>query len=170
MPIPFGPAVVEGTALDTRTTLIIKNLPAHYTSAALGHLLDSLGLRGCFNFVYVPVNYKSLTAFGYGTVDMASHNAALTLARSLQGFQGLDQARQPLEVDWSDRQGLQQQIVRYRDSPLMHSSVSEDLKPMLFRDGRRIPFPEPTKKIQPPSHRPTRVQNGQNSRRGRITR
>lgn len=167
--VPYSPAVLEGSALDARTTLIIKNLPACYTSTALCHLLDSFGLRGCCNFVYVPMNYKSRIAFGYGTVDVVSHDAALSLARSLHGLR-LDQAKLPLEVDWSERQGLQQQIVRYRDSPLMHSSVPNDLKPMLFRDGQRIAFPGPTRKVQAPKDRPTRFRTSQNSRKARVTR
>ena len=32
----------------------------------------------------------------------------------------------------------------YRNSPVMHPSVSLKCKPLLFRDGEQIPFPPPT--------------------------
>lgn len=50
------------------------------------------------------------------------------------------------EVHWSNNQGLEAHIERYRNSPIMHSVPAEHL-PWLFKDGVRIPFPQPTKTL-----------------------
>jgi hypothetical protein len=65
-----------------------------------------------------------------------------------------------LEVVWSrglDRQGLQANIDRYRNSPVMHSIVPDEFKPVLFSCGRRIPFPRPSEKLEAPTRLPRSV-------------
>merc|ERR1712224_824451 len=52
---------------------------------------------------------------------------------------------------WSDPyQGLAANIERYRNSPVMGSTVHEMYKPLLIVDGKVLPFPAPTKKLNPP--------------------
>lgn len=47
-------------------------------------------------------------------------------------------------------------MLRYRDSPIMHGSVPDEFKPVIFEagTGRRVDFPEPTKKLRAPRRRP----------------
>merc|ERR1712045_1003585 len=47
-------------------------------------------------------------------------------------------------------QGLEEQIERYRNSPLMHPRVSDELRPAVYSRGVRLPFPKPTVSIRPP--------------------
>merc|ERR1711924_370716 len=55
------------------------------------------------------------------------------------------------EVGWSNKhQGLAEQIRRYRNSPVMHDSVPDEYKPMLFRKGIRQDFPAPTQMLKRP--------------------
>jgi len=59
-----------------------------------------------------------------------------------------------MEVCWSmPHQGLDLQIRRFQNSPVMHPSVPDEIKPMLFTDGVRSPFPEPTKQLREPRAR-----------------
>mmetsp|Transcript_65123 Transcript_65123/g.128611 ORF Transcript_65123/g.128611 Transcript_65123/m.128611 type:complete len:83 (-) Transcript_65123:41-289(-) len=54
-------------------------------------------------------------------------------------------------VSWGNPlQGLQAHIEKFRNSPVMHSEVKDEWKPILFRQGHRIAFPDPTKVIQRP--------------------
>merc|ERR1719181_116213 len=56
-----------------------------------------------------------------------------------------------LEVTWSDlSQGLEENIERYRNSSMLHASVPEEFKPLLFSQGARVPFPPPTRPIRQP--------------------
>merc|ERR1719413_153276 len=61
---------------------------------------------------------------------------------------------EPCEVLWSENlQGYDAHVERYRNSPVMHESVADKFKPALYKDGVRIPFPEPTKTIRAPRAR-----------------
>jgi len=61
------------------------------------------------------------------------------------------QSEKVCQVVWSDAmQGLDQHVERYRDCPVMHESIPDEFKPVLFKDGVRVLFPEPTKKIRAP--------------------
>jgi hypothetical protein len=61
------------------------------------------------------------------------------------------QSEKVAAVTWSDAmQGLDEHVERYRDCPVMHESIPDEFKPLLFKDGVRVPFPKPTKKIQAP--------------------
>uniref|UniRef100_A0A7S2FU57 Uncharacterized protein n=1 Tax=Alexandrium andersonii TaxID=327968 RepID=A0A7S2FU57_9DINO len=50
-----------------------------------------------------------------------------------------------------DQQGLERQIEAYRNHMLMHRLVPDDRRPMLFRNGQRVPFPPPTRPIFHPA-------------------
>jgi len=61
-------------------------------------------------------------------------------------------------VSWSQPlRGLEAHVDRYRNSPLMHALVPDTYRPLLFRDGQRIAFPPPTKKIKAPRKGSTRM-------------
>jgi len=51
-------------------------------------------------------------------------------------------------MHWSVCQGLNENIARYRNSPLMSEDVPAFYKPVLLEDGVRSPFPEPTKQLR----------------------
>mmetsp|Transcript_37822 Transcript_37822/g.66661 ORF Transcript_37822/g.66661 Transcript_37822/m.66661 type:complete len:108 (+) Transcript_37822:445-768(+) len=61
------------------------------------------------------------------------------------------------EATWNEpRRTREQYIERYRNSPIMHDSVPDEHRPALFEDGKRVPFPEPTKVIRRPRIRHTK--------------
>jgi len=47
-------------------------------------------------------------------------------------------------------QGLEDNIERYRNSPVMHEAVPAQYKPLLFDGGVPVAFPAPTKSIRFP--------------------
>ena len=53
------------------------------------------------------------------------------------------------QVSWSGpHQGQAAHVERYRSSPIMHSSVPDECKPIVLKDGERAVFPEALKKIR----------------------
>jgi len=55
------------------------------------------------------------------------------------------------EVTWSKPcQGFCANVEKYRNSSVMHHSVPEEYKPVVFCHGQRVPFPEPTKVLSLP--------------------
>jgi|Transcript_93367 RNA recognition motif-containing protein len=136
-----------------RTTVMLRNIPNNLTRAGLLDLLESRGFPTvCFNFLYLPMDFRRDANLGYAFVNLTSAHDADRFFQVFQGFQGWGCASGKIgEVCWGEPlQGLDKHIDRYRNSPVMHSNVPEEHKPLLFRDGMRIPFPEPTKKIRAP--------------------
>jgi len=117
---------------EAKTTIVLKNLPEVYTRAKLLELLDDEGYRRRYDFVYLPIDFGSNTNFGYAFVNLVD-------------------TPKKAEVTWSEkRQGLEAQIERYRNSPMMRNSLPEGAKPLLLKDGFPQPFPGPTKEVRNP--------------------
>jgi len=143
----------ESQQVETRTTVMVRNLPLDYTREHLLDLLDSQGFRGCYNFAYFPMDFRRWAGFGYAFVNMVSAEEALRIRRELSGFcEWKVPSVKVVEVCWGDPlQGFEACVERYRNSPIMHESVPDVCKPAIFVDGYQQPFPEPTKKLSEPT-------------------
>jgi hypothetical protein len=121
----------------------------------LAELLDAEGFVGCFDFAYVPIDFSRQQAFGYAFVNWRTPADACDAMEHLNGNSSwAAPGQEALDVQWSDpHQGLQIQITRYQNSPVMHPNIPANLKPMLFEDGVRKEFPKPTKTIKAPRSR-----------------
>ena len=51
--------------VDTRTTIMLRNLPSSFTRAALFEILEDRGFSGRFDFVYIPIDFASGACLGY---------------------------------------------------------------------------------------------------------
>lgn len=135
-----------------RTTVMLRNLPNNYTRRMLLQLLDEEDFEGQYNFLYLPIDFGTAACLGYAFVNCISEVQAQRLIRSFQGFSAWRVRTRKLgRASWSDpHQGLQANVERYRNSPVMHESVPQDFKPIVFKDGVPVPFPKPTKKVRAP--------------------
>lgn len=150
----------ETKSIVTKTTCMLRNLPNIYTRDTLLLLLDNSGFAGKYNFLYVPMDFNTDDNLGYAFVNMVTPEDAMELQTYFQGFSNWALAgntktsvgcNKVCEVGWSDAlQGLNAHVERYRNSPVMHDSVPDSFKPLLFSNGQRVPFPVPTKKIRAP--------------------
>merc|ERR1712032_617872 len=142
----------ESIPNDDRTTLMFRNLPNNYNRSTLWQMLDSEGFKATYNLVYLPTDFRNFAGFGYAFVNFVSHEDAKKAKSSFQGFaRWRVPSRKTCDVVWSGPvQGLQAHTERYRNSPVMHDSVPDEYKPVVFVNGIRVPFPPPTKRIRPP--------------------
>lgn len=125
-----------------RTTLVFRKLPKNVTRISLLEMLDTAGLKGLYDFVYLPMDFKKGKVFGYAIVNFVGNQWAEQARFHFEG--------EGVNTDWSDsHQGFDELIQRYRDSPIMHPSMPESSKPIIFCNGSVAPFPSPTKKVQP---------------------
>lgn len=117
-------------------------------------LLKDEGFEMLINFIYVPMNFHARENFGYGFINLVTHEEAERCRETLQGFTGW-----PAHLEWDKAcdvgngetcQGVEGHIERYRNSPVMHESVPEEHKPALYEKGVRKPFPAPTKQLKKP--------------------
>ncbi|CAJ1332279.1 unnamed protein product [Effrenium voratum] len=138
-----------------KTTVMLRNVPNNYTRDMLLSLLNSKGLRGRYNFLYLPCDFKRNANLGYAFVNLVDRKAVSELWRRFDGFRGwcLPSAK-VCQVRWSGpHQGFQAHVDRYRNSQVMHKSVPDEYRPVIFANGVRQRFPPPTKFIKPPQDR-----------------
>jgi hypothetical protein len=140
---------------EWRSTVMIRNMPNNYTREMLLELVDLMGFAGTYDFVYLPIDFQSQAGLGYAFINFASVADAL---RCFDRFEGFSDWKVPSEkvctITWSSpTQGLEAHLERYRNSPVMHHSLADDWKPVLFQMGRRVAFPPPTKPIKTPKVR-----------------
>merc|ERR1711920_93718 len=135
----------------SKTTLMLRNLPAGLSRSMVMDLLRAGGFADHIAFIYLPMNLRTSGNFGYAFVDFDSTNVAEQCKETMEGFMGWSQpSEKALELAWSETQGLSAHVHRYRDSPLMHDSVEDEVKPAMFKNGIRIAFPRPTKPVRAP--------------------
>lgn len=157
----------DGVA-DDRTTVMLRNIPNRYNRNILLQLLNSQGFETKYDFVYLPMDFRNSVNLGYAFVNLTSNSDAIRLMAQFQNFHAwnLDSPK-VCEVSWAHpHQGLMAHVERYRNSPVMHSSMPDEFKPMVFHHGRRVAFPAPTKAIRAPKLRP--VRNNEREREQRL--
>merc|ERR1712151_99912 len=134
------------------TTAMMRNIPSEYTRADLLELIDQHGFNGLYDLVYMPTDFQKEANHGYAFINLITVDDAEKFRTHFTGFSsGMVPSDRICEVAWSHvLQGLDVHIEHYRNSPMMHESVEDRFRPILFKNGQRINFPEPTKVIKAP--------------------
>lgn len=154
--VPASMAEQEwSTTEEWRTTVMIRNMPNNYTLSMFLDLVDSMGFAGLYNFAYLPIDFQSQAGLGYAFVNFIRVSDAQSCFTHLEGFSAWKVPSDKVcTVTWSSpTQGFEEHVERYRNSPVMHHSIPEEWKPVLFHQGMRVPFPPPTKAIKTPKIR-----------------
>jgi len=154
-------SIVVSQEQATWTCFMLKNLPQSMNTSKLASLLVDAGLLGKFDFVYVPRSFRTKAGLGYGFVNVASAEHAADVALAMRGFNswpslGSSPSEKVCEVRWAsvELQGLEANVMRYRDSPLMHSRIDASFKPQIFdASGEVVTFPAPQRKLKAPRYR-----------------
>jgi RNA recognition motif-containing protein len=138
-----------------KTTMMFRNLPDGFTRLQLEELLDAEGFAAQYDFIYLPADLSTGACFGYAFVNIVTPSAARSFMDHFQGFDKwpVDCDKRAVVHTSEGIQGRDEQVERYRNSPLMHESVSDDLRPAIYRDGARVAFPESTVPLKPPRAR-----------------
>lgn len=149
------PLPAENTEEEDLTTVMLRNIPNSYTSASMLELLDRYGFFGKYDFVYLPMDFQKGVNLGYAFVNFQQSGDGLQFASVFQGFADWQcSSAKAGDVSWAQpNQGLQAHVDRYRNSPVMHPSVPDGYKPMVFHRGHRTSFPTPTRNIKAPKMR-----------------
>jgi len=131
------------------TVVMVRNIPGDMSRAVFLEALDAGGFSKSYDFVYVPMNFQKGVRLGYAIVNFVESTSAVAAALYLASVELGDSC---LKASVSDsKQTLSDLILKYRDCAVMHSSVPSECKPVIFAEGVMVPFPEPTKVLEPPS-------------------
>jgi len=151
-PVKPKPRQRERGSKTARTTMMMRNLPNNYTRDMLLELLDAGGFSGLYDFVYLPCDFGRNANLGYAFVNLVAENHTEAFWETFNGFSqwSLPTAK-VCEISWGGpHQGLKAHVDRYKNSPVMHESVPDEYKPVIFANGVRKPFPAPTRRIKSP--------------------
>ena len=93
---------------------------------------------------------QPLTVPIHSFVNLTTPERAEKLRLAFEGFDDWPSSfsTTACTTHWSVCQGLKENIRRYRNSPLMSDDVPAFFKPVLLKNGVRISFPQPTKKLR----------------------
>lgn len=142
-------AVAGGVA----TTIMMRNVPRHFSRDGLRLLLDSEGFSGKYDFIYLPKDFRTSVVRSFAFVNFVSPVDAEQFREHFTRFRRWGVATgKTCNVSWArpDQQGLRANIERFRNSSVMHRSVAEECRPLLLVAGIPTTFPKNTKKLWPP--------------------
>ncbi|RLN35290.1 hypothetical protein C2845_PM03G04200 [Panicum miliaceum] len=135
---------------SNRTTLMIRHLPNDFTKMRLMAIIDEHcfmenekiapgGVKSEYDFLYVPIDFRTMANKGYAFVNMTSPDAARRLWEHLHGHRWeVRRCGKTCAVDYGAVQGLVRLVDHFSLSSF--ECDSEDLLPVRFeppRDGTR---------------------------------
>jgi len=118
-------------------TLMIRNVPNRCSQRALIKELESLGLGGTFDFVYVPLDLRTISNVGYAFVNFLKSTDACRCARLLQCHRMQRQVKigKEVAVSVAQIQGLEANIRHYEKSTRGKSRLRQR-RPVLLPNGQ----------------------------------
>lgn len=144
----------SGSEDSPKTTVFMKNVPTSYTRSAFLELLDREGFAGEYDLVYLPIDFESQSCLGYAFINCLSSQIATRFCSRFQGFATWDvPSDKACEMGAAAQQGFKANVDRYRNSAVMHDSVPDECRPVIFSSGVRVPFPAPTRRLKAPQTR-----------------
>lgn len=137
------------------TTVMFRNIPNKYTRDMLVKQLEQ-DLRGQFDFVYLPIDFKNQCNVGYAFINFRSFEACQSFLQSFNGVEvrkclpGLN-SRKVTEVTPARVQGFEDNVQRLRNSPVMRELAHHpEWMPLIFdEDGTQLTFPDPERLLEP---------------------
>ncbi|XP_010247555.1 PREDICTED: protein MEI2-like 2 [Nelumbo nucifera] len=138
---------------DTRTTLMIKNIPNKYTSKMLLAAIDE-NHRGTYDFLYLPIDFKNKCNVGYAFINMVSPSHIIPFYEAFNGKKWEKfNSEKVASLAYARIQGKAALVTHFQNSSLMNED--KRCRPILFHsegsDGDQIiqePFPSNTMNIR----------------------
>jgi hypothetical protein len=105
-------------------------------------MMNARGLAGLYDFVYLPMDFKTKSSIGYAFANFRSSAAALSFYASMDGYsQWPIRSKKVCSVQWSSTQGLEANVRLILKSGVMRKKCPDEFKPSVFVAGRPVPFP-----------------------------
>jgi len=129
---------------DSRTTLMIKNIPNKYTSKMLLAAIDE-NHRGSYDFLYLPIDFKNKCNVGYAFINMISPTHIIPFYQAFNGKKWEKfNSEKVASLAYARIQGKSALITHFQNSSLMNED--KRCRPILFHSegpeaGDLEPFP-----------------------------
>ncbi|TVT99860.1 hypothetical protein EJB05_54747 [Eragrostis curvula] len=129
---------------DTRTTLMIKNIPNKYTSKMLLAAIDE-NHKGTYDFIYLPIDFKNKCNVGYAFINMTNPRHIIPFYQTFNGKKWEKfNSEKVASLAYARIQGKSSLIAHFQNSSLMNED--KRCRPILFHSdgpnaGDQEPFP-----------------------------
>ncbi|CAE7445883.1 TE1 [Symbiodinium natans] len=154
-----GPA--RSSEMCGQTSMVLRNIPKIFTRDMLCNLLEAHRCLEEVDFLYLPIRHKDGRCLGYAFINFTTSAAALAFRGHFHDMHlpcslgscpqaGAGPAVALAVHANTQMRRLEDLLAKYTDSPILHPFVPEWLKPILLENGRRVPFPSPTRLVEPP--------------------
>ncbi|TKY57228.1 MEI2 2 [Spatholobus suberectus] len=122
---------------DTRTTLMIKNIPNKYTSKMLLAAIDE-NHRGSYDFLYLPIDFKNKCNVGYAFINMVSPSHIIPFYKAFNGKKWEKfNSEKVASLAYARIQGKGALVTHFQNSSLMNED--KWCRPILFHSkGQEI--------------------------------
>ncbi|XP_042494627.1 protein MEI2-like 2 isoform X2 [Macadamia integrifolia] len=135
---------------DTRTTLMLKNIPNKYTSKMLLAAIDEHH-RGTYDFLYLPIDFKNKCNVGYAFINMVSPSHIIPFYQAFNGKKWEKfNSEKVASLAYARIQGKAALVTHFQNSSLMNED--KRCRPILFHseglEGDQEPFPSNTMNIR----------------------
>ncbi|KAG7355802.1 RNA recognition motif containing protein [Nitzschia inconspicua] len=138
--------------LDTRTSLMVRNIPNKYTQQMLLSEFNENGHGpGVIDFFYLPIDFKNRCNRGYAFINFVDFKDILMFHRQYYGKHWRTfNSDKICDITYARIQGKAAMLKRFENSALMEKD--EEYKPLVFvsngpEKGKRLPFPDPSNRV-----------------------
>ncbi|ESR50425.1 hypothetical protein CICLE_v10030681mg [Citrus x clementina] len=115
---------------DTRTTLMIKNIPNKYTSKMLLAAIDE-NHRGTYDFLYLPIDFKNKCNVGYAFINMVSPSHIISFYEAFNGKKWEKfNSEKVASLAYARIQGQAALVTHFQNSSLMNED--KRCRPIVF--------------------------------------
>jgi len=133
-PLPLSPGV---------TTLMVRNIPTRFTSVSFLRILDECGFRNCFDFFYLPMDFRTGKNMGYAFLNFITNDYACAFCSLFHGRRlRMTTSTKVIEISPSRRQGLVENVALFKASDLLGSLSLPHFKPLVMIGGTLRPLSE----------------------------
>ncbi|KAK3039073.1 hypothetical protein RJ639_028524 [Escallonia herrerae] len=116
---------------DTRTTLMIKNIPNKYTSKMLLAAIDENHM-GAYDFLYLPIDFKNKCNVGYAFINMVSPSHIISFYQAFNGKKWEKfNSEKVASLAYARIQGKGALVTHFQNSSLMNED--KRCRPILFQ-------------------------------------
>lgn len=129
---------------DSRTTLMIKNIPNKYTSKMLLSTIDEHH-KGTYDFIYLPIDFKNKCNVGYAFINLNDPKHIIPFHQAFNGKKWEKfNSEKVASLAYARIQGKAALIAHFQNSSLMNED--KRCRPILFHSdgpnaGDQEPFP-----------------------------
>jgi hypothetical protein len=106
------------------TTLMIRNIPNHYTQRQLINELDDLGFKGTFDFLYIPLDKGTMSNVGYAFVNFVEPEWADRCMTAFQNYR-FKRHRKIAAVSVAHIQGLEANLAHYENAAVNTAKLKQ---------------------------------------------